>query len=161
MNSYKPHILVLPEDEADRHLANGFFCHPDLTIQNYHIEKPSRGWNKVLAEFTENQITPMRKFEGRLLVLLIDFDKSRSRIDLFHEAIPDDLKDRVFVLGVWSQPESLAAPHGNKGLEQHGNNLADDCANNNRQRYWQTPLFKHNLVELNGRDDQLKKLLFG
>ncbi|MFY9260870.1 MAG: hypothetical protein WAO71_10230 [Gallionella sp.] len=161
MNSFKPHILVLPEDAADHHLALGFFLYPGLSMRNFCIAPKLGGWSKVLAEFEEEQITQMRKFKGRVLVMLIDFDKNSSRIEKFHEAIPSDLKDRVFVLGVWSNPEALQAPHGCEGLEQHGSKLADDCANNNRQDYWQAPLFKHNLAELNGRDDQLKKILFG
>lgn len=162
MNNYQPHIFVLPEDDANRSLANGFFTHQKLTIRNFHIQKPLGGWCKVFDEFNENQIKKMSDYPKRILIMLIDFDKDyNSRIEKFHEAIPKDIKDRVFVLGVLSKPEELPSPHGEKGLEQHGLNLADDCANEqNKNIHWNNDLLKHNLVELNGRIQQLKDLLF-
>ena len=30
VNVYKPHVLVLPEDDADRQIANGFLLDPSL-----------------------------------------------------------------------------------------------------------------------------------
>ena len=39
--------------------------------------------------------------------LLIDFDERENRFSYVESQIPDDLKERVFVLGVQSNPESL------------------------------------------------------
>lgn len=160
MNNYQSHILVLPEDDANRSLANGFFTNHRLNISNFRIEKPLGGWSKVLDDFTDNQVRKMNKYKNRIIVMLIDFDDQHPiRIAKFHNAIPANIKDRVFVLGVLSKPEKLPTPHGKAGLEQHGLNLANDCVNN-AQQYWSHLLLKHNLTELLGRDSQLKKLLF-
>jgi hypothetical protein len=40
INKYKPHILVLPEDDANRQIANGFILEPTLNqsaIQGEHL----------------------------------------------------------------------------------------------------------------------------
>jgi hypothetical protein len=34
-NQYKPHILVLPEDDANRQIANGFIQSPNLNAQSF------------------------------------------------------------------------------------------------------------------------------
>jgi hypothetical protein len=31
-NKYKPHVVVLPEDDANRQLANGFLTHPVVPV---------------------------------------------------------------------------------------------------------------------------------
>ena len=52
MNSYVKHILVLPEDDADRQIAAGFLLNlpNDPKIQ---VLKASGGWTKVIEDFNE------------------------------------------------------------------------------------------------------------
>jgi hypothetical protein len=42
-----------------------------------------------------------------MMVLLIDFDNRENRLSYAQSQIPDDLKERVFILGVQSEPENL------------------------------------------------------
>jgi len=37
VNVYKPHVLVLPEDDADRQIATGFLLDPSLKPRNIQI----------------------------------------------------------------------------------------------------------------------------
>ena len=37
MNRYKPHVLVVPEDDANRQLANGFLQNPALNLRAIQV----------------------------------------------------------------------------------------------------------------------------
>lgn len=43
VNFYKPHVLVLPEDDANRQIAIGFLLDPGLKQRNIQILTPSGG----------------------------------------------------------------------------------------------------------------------
>jgi hypothetical protein len=61
------------------------------------------------------------------VVLLVDFDGHYvDRRKEFQDAIPDDLKQRVFVVGSKETPEALKKQLG-KTFEKIGFLLADDC----------------------------------
>lgn len=44
MNRFKPHLLVLPEDDANRQIAVGFLLEPALRLRSIQILPPARGW---------------------------------------------------------------------------------------------------------------------
>lgn len=52
-NKHKPHILVLPEDDANRQIAIGFTQDPYLNGWAIQVLKPAGGWKKVLDKFQE------------------------------------------------------------------------------------------------------------
>ncbi len=106
-NKYKRHILVLPEDDANRQIANGFLLDPNLDVRAIQILPPSGGWKKVLNSFMDNHLSKMRQYTLRMCLFLIDFDQSKNRLGNVQNEIPDDLIGRVFVLGSQSEPESL------------------------------------------------------
>jgi hypothetical protein len=58
VNKYTPHILVLPEDDANRQLANGFLLHPSLSTQIQVLEEVG-GWSKVLDCFEKDHVKKM------------------------------------------------------------------------------------------------------
>lgn len=33
VNKYKPHVFVIPEDDADRQIADGFVLHPGVAAR--------------------------------------------------------------------------------------------------------------------------------
>jgi hypothetical protein len=72
--------------------------------------------------------------------------------------IPDDLKDRVFVLGILSQPEKLK---DDKGLtfEQIGRELEEDCPRQ-PDGIWNHELLKHNALEVDRMWKALGGILF-
>lgn len=51
-NLYKPHLLVLPEDEADQQLANGIKLSINIKNGALIIDKPAKGWLNVVKKFT-------------------------------------------------------------------------------------------------------------
>lgn len=70
VNKFKPHILVLPEDDANRQLANGFFQNiPSTQIQ---VLPEAGGWLATCDNFRNNHISSMMNHSGRHMVLLID-----------------------------------------------------------------------------------------
>ncbi|NER24587.1 MAG: hypothetical protein F6J86_46505 [Symploca sp. SIO1B1] len=100
INRYKPHVFVLPEDDANRQIANSFVLHPNLRERVIQVLPPARGWKKVVSKLVEFHIPEMRHFSEERVVLLIDFDQDEGRLSYVDEQIPNDLKERVFVLGV-------------------------------------------------------------
>ena len=65
VNVYKPHVLVLPEDDANREIANGFLLAPSLKLRNIQVLPCAGGWGKVLACFLDDHVSGLRKFPGR------------------------------------------------------------------------------------------------
>ena len=107
-NREKPHVLVLPEDDANRQIAIGFQLRLDWFVQRQiQVLPPAGGWNKALETFESDHIGSMDRNPKRFLVLLIDFDCDDGRLDRAKYSIPHQLEDRVFVLGAWSSPEKL------------------------------------------------------
>ena len=98
INKYKPHLLVLPEDDANRQIANGFLLHPNLNSRAIQVLPPSGGWKKVMDNFNNVHAPEMQKLTHRMIVLLIDFDRDEGRLSYVESQIPEELRDRVFVL---------------------------------------------------------------
>ena len=48
INAYKPHLLVLPEDDANREMANGFLLDSRVLMCNMQVLPPAGGWKKAL-----------------------------------------------------------------------------------------------------------------
>lgn len=157
-NRYQPHIIILPEDRANEEIANGFIEYPNVNERAIQIERPAGGWGKVIEKFTEVHVPEMRLFTKRMIVLLIDFDRSEDRFSYVESQIPQDLKERVFVLGVQSNPESLRRDI-QKNFEGIGETLAKDCSDNTNQ-LWGHALLKHNKTELERMILSVKPFLF-
>jgi len=107
MNRFKPHVFVLPEDDANRQIAIGFIRNLNINANAIQIVPIAGGWEKVVDQFMNDYVPRMRQFSTRMIVLLMDFDQHTDRLNVVKNHIPDDLKDRVFVLGVLSEPEDL------------------------------------------------------
>ena len=158
MNREKEHILVLPEDRANEEIANGFIQIPNVNSRTIKIERPAGGWKKVLKKFEEEHIAVMRQYTKSRVVLLIDFDQCKDRLEYVNSQIPDDLKERVFVLGVFSNPEILRNDVG-KNFEGIGEALANNCSDNTND-LWEHELLKHNKIELERLIYSVKPFLF-
>lgn len=100
----------------------------------------------------------MRSYPDRMLILLIDFDEQESRYQNVKSRIPGDLNDRVFVLGVWSEPEQLKRKT-KKSFERIGDSLAEECPDN-RNELWEDDLLKHNRKELDRLVSSVRPFLF-
>lgn len=158
VNRYKPHILVLPEDDANRQIAAGFILDPNLNAWAIQVLPPVGGWKKVVDDFREVYAPVMKGYPERRIVLLIDFDqKYEKRLSCVKDISPE-LVDRVFVLGSLSEPEDLKRNIG-KSFEKIGEALSQDCVNNTRH-LWGHDLLKHNESELDRMILSVKPFLF-
>jgi hypothetical protein len=158
INRYKPHLIVLPEDRANEEIANGFIQATNVNFNMIEIERRAGGWTKVVDKFAEVHISEMRIYSQRMIVLLIDFDEDENRLSYVKSQIPEELKNRVFVLGVQSNPESLRRDI-KKSFEDIGEALAKDCFDNTSE-LWGHPLLEHNKSELERMILSVKPFLF-
>lgn len=157
-DNYPPQVSVLPEDDANRQLMAGFLLDPYLSAHRVNVLRVAGGWGKVLERFHSNHIAEMRKNTNRFMILLIDFDKREDRLAKARAVIPEDLEERVFILGTWSEPEDLRKD-GLGSYETIGQALARDC----RERTdttWGHRLLCHNAEELDNLRQQVCSILF-
>ena len=157
VNKYRPHVYVLPEDDANRQLANGFLLHPDLLARNIQVLPEAGGWREVLTHFKSNYAGGMERYEQRLMVLLIDFDGDERRLSEAQACIPPEVKDRVFIVGALTRPEGLRAQLGS--YETIGLALAKDCRENTNAT-WGSELLRHNETELRRLRERVLPVLF-
>ncbi len=159
VNRYHPHVLVLPEDDANRQMANGFVLGLDPSvIARIQILEEAGGWGEVLKRFVSVHVGRMNRFTGQHVVLLIDFDGSRDRLRIAQDRIPKHLIDRVFVLGVLTEPEALKGA-GFGPYETIGREMAKDC----RERtdtIWTHELLRHNSNEIERLRQHVRPILF-
>ena len=157
VNGNRPHVFVLPENDANRQLANGFHLELDL-IRQMQVLKPAGGWIEVLRRFRSDEVVGMERNNKRFMILLIDFD---GRLERFAEAmaqIPKHLTDRVFILGALSEPEALKrADLGS--YETIGLAMAKDCREET-EGIWGHNLLQHNASELARLREHVRPILF-
>lgn len=148
INKATPHLLVLPEDKANANLANGFELHAAINPRAIQILPNAGGWLKTLESFKETHASHMQATPHRHMLLLIDFDEDSNRLDhsVFDKYIPENLRNRVFVLGTNPEPEKLKS-NISGGYEAIGQQLAKDCFEQTNT-IWNHDMLKHNHIEL-------------
>lgn len=160
VNHHLPHVLVLPEDDADRQLVNGFFQHHAFWNRHRHFQvlPEAGGWKKAMELFESDHVQAMERFTKRYLILVIDFDEQEDRLEQVKSCIPKHLMDRVFVIGVWDEPEALRS-NLKDSYEKIGQRLATDCWEE-ADAVWQHPLLRHNAGELERLRKDVRLILF-
>ncbi len=160
VNRDKPHLFVLPEDDADLQIANGFWLQLHWSRQRQMQVLPGAGgWSKVLSSFESVHVPQMDRCPARFMVLLFDLDDDPNRLERSLAKIPDRLSNRVFILGVLSDPEKLKAALGARPCEKIGSDMAEDCRTGT-DVIWGHVLLKHNSQELDRLRVQLCPILF-
>ena len=157
VNKYQPHVLVLPEDDANRQIANGFLLDPAVLAHRIDVREVAGGSFQVLERFKSDHIRSMGKYANRLMVLLIDCDGNADRLDKAKGQVPNDLKERVFVIGARTKPEHLKAALGS--YETIGKALAQDCRDGT-DTTWSHALLRHNAEEVARLRDRVRPILF-
>jgi hypothetical protein len=156
VNRYQPHVYVLPEDAANREIANGFQLHGSLNSHSIQVMPTLRGWPDVRDKFADEYVRILRNNTNTHVVLLIDFDENLDRPNAMN--IPAELRNRVFVIGVWSTPEDLRRTML-ASFEQIGWKLADACRTDSTIE-WDHELLRHNADELDRMRSVLRPILF-
>lgn len=158
VNKYKPHVWVIPEDDADRQLVSGFLLHAAVADRVVSVRAPAGGWRKACEVFECEYLPLLRSFPLGHAVLVIDFDEAIDRGPTIQSNIPDDVKSRVFVLGSKDEPEALKQEF-NMSLENIGHALAEDCFSGELTK-WSHPQLIHNSVEVRRLVEFVKPILF-
>lgn len=145
MNREQPHVVILPEDDRNRQLANGFQLQLNWDRQRWMRVLPvAGGWTYVLPHLPGLQ---MDHWPQRFAVLLIDFDNQfAARLQSLKAQIPPHLADRVFILGAFDDPEALKKAL-KKSYEDIGSAMAEDCRQQTNTT-WGHPSLQHNVAEL-------------
>jgi hypothetical protein len=151
--------MVLPEDRANRQIANGFLLevNPDRT-RRIQVLPEAGGWVEVLDKFESEHVAEMDRFQDRLMVLVLDLDGHVDRLTTARNRIPDRLRHRVFIIGVRTQPEELKESLGSS-YETIGAALADDCRDDQSDT-WGHALLSHNADEVQRLSETVRPLLF-
>lgn len=158
VNKHLPHVFVLPEDDANRQLANGFQLEIDFARQRQMFVLPvAGGWSAVLDQFLSDEVASMDANTARFMVLLIDFDGKSDRLEDARNRIPERLRDRVFILGAWNEPEDLKSALGT--YETIGRALARDCRDGS-DTIWEHDLLRHNAGEIARLRERVRPILF-
>ncbi len=158
-NKYKPHLFVLPEDDPNRQIANGFLLNPALNERAIQVLPVAGGWKKVRDKFKNVHVHEMERFSERSILLIVDFDnQGEKRLLDIRVEIPNSLTDRAFILGAKSEPENLRADLG-MSFEDIGKALSKDCVDNTRT-IWRHDLLIHNDTELDRLISFVKPFLF-
>ena len=156
MNRYRPHLLVLPEDEATRSLAVGF---NDQATGQLQVLNPAGGWPHVLQIFQDKYVAHMNQFSNAHIVLLIDFDDDQpNRFAQFQGVIPAPVAARVYVLGARTEAEVLRNETRSK-YGVLGSSLAKECRSG-VYSLWACPQLQDNQVELARLVANVKPFLF-
>jgi len=159
VNVYKPHVLVLLEDEANRQMANGFIMNIALNERAIRLLPNAGGWLKVFNELSAKHFTPLQTYKNRHLVLLLDFDKNiETRTLHFQNAIPADVRERVYLLGTSDEPEAMKRDC-KLTFEEIGEQLAKACAEE-ELGLWNHKMLQHNQSELERLKKNVTSFLF-
>ena len=157
VNKYRPHVFVLPEDDANRQLANGFLLDQSLATRRIQVLEEVGGWNEVVDHFLSEHVAEMDHYPHRSMVLLLDFDGDAARLEYVRDRIPGHLTDRVFVLGALNEPEDLKPALGS--YETIGSAMARDCREET-DATWGHDLLRHNAGELDRLRQRVRPILF-
>jgi len=158
VNNYIPHLLVLPADDANRQILVGFRKHVAVDSRQMPVERVANGWRRVVETLLSEHIGPMRRFPHRHLLLVIDFDQHPERREEILERVPDDLRERVYVVGSLDEPERLISSM-RTNAEKLGSDLAEDCARGTDE-HWRHNMLAHNDAELNRLRTNVRHFLF-
>ncbi|HZF41291.1 MAG TPA: hypothetical protein VE715_20880 [Blastocatellia bacterium] len=159
VNRYLPYVFVLPEDEKNRQLANGFWLELDMVRQRQmQVLQVAGGWPNVVELFKVKHIDEMKRYLEQRMVLLIDFDDRENRFDTVLASVPNDLRDKVFILGAHGEPEGLQRA-GLGFPETIGSKMAKDCREDTDE-IWGHDLLRHNASELDRLREHVHPILF-
>lgn len=175
MNKYQPHLKILCEDEINQNFAKGFIL--GLNLNNDQLPLPrietikyvTGGWTKAVNNLNEVWLDQLRQNEHLFLLILIDSDGCSNRLNEILSAIPEEFKERVFIMGCLHEPEILkqqshsAIKQMNKkekvSDEAVGKVLFQHCKDNPENNLWYSDELKHNANEIERLKENTKHFI--
>lgn len=159
-DKYQKQVWVLPEDDANRQIAQGFTLEASVKARSIHVLPVAGGWTAIRDGFRNQYNNDLLKYSFCSMVLLVDFDdRGTSRLKDVLSGVDAALKDRVFVLGAQDEPEKLKTAL-RMTYEQIGKALAKKCSDGTRAT-WEHALLAHNRGELERMAPHVRPILFG
>lgn len=159
VNKYSEYVVILPEDDANRQIINGFLNVIGVNLNAIDVRAVAGGWKKALSLRIKPLIKELENNKNMSLLVVIDFDlQFEKRLKIFKEKLGNNLIDRAFLLGAISEPEKLKKEF-NLPYEKIGRALAKSCLTNNFS-IWENDLLKHNLPEIKRITSQIRSTLF-
>ena len=164
VNKFQPHVLVLPEDDANRQMALGFALESSVRHRNVQVLVVAGGWTHVRDGFIRDLQPHLLRYPAAHAVLLVDFDDrvdndgALVRREQVIQQVDATLLGRVFVLGARGEPEALKRELG--GYEEIGKALGKECRDETRVT-WGHRLLVHNGDELDRMIPVIRPILFG
>ena len=158
VNSFLPHVFVLPEDDANSQIANGLTVSVLLLNRQIQVLPAAGGWSQVVERFKSQYVRKMDRNSLMSLILVIDLDGREERLKRVKAEIPQHLTERVFVLGALTKPEALR--HAGLGsYEEIGLAMAKDCREGT-DTIWGHELLRHNASEIERLRQHVRPILF-
>jgi len=128
VNKYQDHVYVIPEDDADRQIADGFVLHPGVRANQVQVVEPAGGWRPVIDTFLKEYLPLLKQNLRTHVVMIVDFDSHPSgRRTQVASEVPASVQDRVFIIGPFDTPEALRKELNRGGFEDIGQELAEEC----------------------------------
>lgn len=154
INNYLQHLNVIIEDEAYKEILSGVRLSLNVQESLIKINHVSAGWTGVFDDF-ENSIGVLNKFTNRFTLLLMDFDDKEAstttsydkRLLRFHKIVPNNLKGRVFILGVNYKESDDLKKYFQMNLEEVGKLLITDCPSGDLSQ-WKNTHLECNMSEI-------------
>lgn len=167
-DKYQNHLIIIPEDDHNRQIINGFvdsYYVPILNQRRIQVVGNAGGWDEAVKKFEKEYLPEMGKYSNRHVLIVLDFDGMPfERLAAVKKRIPSDCADRVFFLGTKDEPKDLKAAHKLKfTYEEIGRKLAEDFVSNGTTMddLWQDEHLVHNLDELGRLCGRVRGFIFG
>ena len=126
MNKNKPHLVIVPEDEAWATLTRGFFM--ARAEGNIKVDRTCGGYNKEMTHFKDKLQPKMASNPNMHVLLLVDFDrKFASRMTNFTQLVYPDYNKRAFMVGCKDEIQNLNTEYGGGKLEDLGQTMGNIC----------------------------------
>ena len=78
VNDYKPHLFVIPEDDANRQFAHGFELYFRLRSRAMQVMHVAGGWEKVVNQILEIYVPKVLSNPNTHVVGIIRIDTSHA-----------------------------------------------------------------------------------
>jgi hypothetical protein len=139
-------------------MANGFVMGVEFNDRQVQVMPVAGGWPSVRDDLHSEYIRTLREFDGAHVVLLVDFDAIETRVPDMLRDVPEELLDRVVVIGAKTDPEELRRSL-RLSFEEIGLRLAEECRDGVVE-LWGHELLINNAAEIDRAGSAIRAVMF-
>jgi hypothetical protein len=140
-------------------MVNGFSTLLEINERQFYVYDLARGWERGKETLLKLSKGYMREYPSSYALLIVDFDGNAHRGSEIKNQIPEEVRDRVFVVGVLNEPVNLKNSTGMK-FEQLGLQIAEGCKDSNIDFWERQELLAHNVDEIRRLSKAVRNLFF-